>query len=153
MARITTITFTKDYRAVVEDVASMLKNPVITERTEGNHAVVDVEGDFETFVISDMDMWGGHFKFEICDNHILDEDDRQSRALLSEYQPGMGAVLFAPTIALVYRRRLIETRTQTVTEKYRDDQIISRNKSEWEIHRADEWEEITQEWGQKVPRQ
>jgi hypothetical protein len=145
------MTFTREYQAVVEAFTSLVKNPVVTERTEGDRAVVEVEGDFETLVIQDMEIWGGHIKFEIRDNRIADQNDRESRAYLSEQMPGFGAVMFAPTIALVYRRIQVETRTQTITEKRVAGTVLERKESEWESVTADEWEEITREWGQKVP--
>lgn len=151
MPRITTITFTKGYQEVVEAFTSMVKNPVVTERIEGEQTIVDVEGDYTTFVLADMDLWGGHLKFEIRDNRIISEGDREARTLFSEQMPGSGAVMFAPTIALVYRRREVTTRTRTVTEKVVASQVIERQESEWEITTAYEWEEITREWGQKVP--
>lgn len=151
MPRITTMTFTKDYQAVVEALTSMLENPVVTERSEGGQTVIDVEGDFTTFVLQDMDTWGGHLKFEIRDNRIAGEDDREARAMLSEQMPGWGAVMFAPTVALVYRRVQVETRTKTVTERVVAGQVTDRQESEWEKTTGYEWEEITREWGQKVP--
>jgi hypothetical protein len=67
-----------------------VKDAIITEREESGRPVTDIEGDFEHFVLEDMDMWGGHFKFEIKNNRIDGSDDRESRAIISEGMPGFG---------------------------------------------------------------
>lgn len=154
MPRISTLTFTKDYQTVAEAFKDMLKNPVVTEREEeigaGKPAkVIEIEGDFEHFVLEDMDMWGGRLKVEIKDFRIQDEVDREMRSMLAQGMPGYGSVLFSPTIAFVFKRVTTTICTTTITEKIRDGQVIDR-KEEVQSEEIEEWEEITREFGQKV---
>lgn len=149
--RITNLTFTKDYQEVAEALAGMVTNPVITERKDEHECtIVEVEGDFEQFVLQDMETWAAHLKFEIRDNRILGESDRQARALLAESLPGFGGTLFARSVAWVYRRIQVETRVQTITEKCVDGRVIERKESDWEAVTTYEWEDITLAWSEKM---
>lgn len=151
MPRISTLTFTKDHEAVVEAFKGMVKDPTIVISQEEGLTITNIEGEFSTFVLEDMDTWGGYLRFEIRDNRIASEDDREARAVLSEHMPGFGAVLFSPTVALVYRRVEVATRTKTITEKVKDGKVSEHNESEWISTTGYEWENITREFGQKVP--
>lgn len=150
MPRITTLTFTKDHEAVVEAFKGMVKDPSVVVTQDEDVTTTYVEGEFSTFVLEDMDMWGGYFRFEIRDNRISGETDREARAMLSEQMPGFGQTLFSPTIALVFKRIEVVTRTKTITERTRNRQMASRHESEWQTETVYEWENITREFGQKV---
>jgi hypothetical protein len=151
MPRISTLTFTKPHDMVVEAFKGMVKDPSITVTQDGDIATTYIEGEYSTFVLEDMDMWGGYLRFEIRDNRVMGEDDREARAILSEQMPGFGAVLFSPTIALVFRRVEVTTRTKTITEQMKDGKVSNHTESEWQESTEYEWENITREFGQKVP--
>lgn len=150
MPRIATLTFTKDHDTVVEAFKDMVKDPSITESEEQGARVTTIEGEYSTFVLEDMDMWSGYLRFEIKDNAVQSEGDREARALFSQAMPGYGAVLFSPTIAFVYRRVQVETRTKTITEKRKNGDVVETTESDWTSETTEEWEEITREFGQKV---
>lgn len=151
MPRISTLTFTKDHEAVVEAFKGMVKEPSVVVLQEEGVTITTIEGEFSTFILEDMDTWGGYFRFEIRDNRVTNEDDREARAILSSQMPGYGAVLFSPTIATVYKRVEVTTRTKTITEKVKDGRVSERSESEWVSTTEYEWENITREFGQKVP--
>ena len=151
MPRVAIMRFTKDYQEVALAFESMVKDAVITNREEDGRTVIEIEGDFEHFVLEDMETWGGHFKFEIKDNRIRDAGDREARAIVSEGMPGFGEVLFSPTIAFVYRRIGYKIWTSTVVERIDDDGtrvVLSREGNEGE--QQYEWQDITRDFGQKV---
>lgn len=150
MPRITTLTFTKSFDLVVDALAGMVKDPVITESEENGHRVTLVEGAFSHFVLEDMENWECYLRFEIKENDIQDESDRDARAFLSTAMPGFGAVLFSPVVAFVYRRVQIETRTKTVTERRKDGELVETKETDWTSEIGEEWEEITREFSRKV---
>lgn len=150
MPRLIVLRFTKDIDEVAEAFKPMLKEPIITEREEQGRKVIDLEGEFEHFVMEDLEMWRASIKITMKDNRIEDEDDRDSRAILSQGQPGMGEVLFSPTLAWVYKQVKVITRTKTVTEKLVDGEVTEHKESEW-IELPDlEWVDITKEFSRKV---
>ena len=155
MPRVSMLRFSKDYKTVAEAFKEMVKNPTVTEREEdfgdAKRAVIEIEGDFEQFVLEDLDMWNIHLKFEIKDNHIEDAGDREARSILSESMPDYGAALFSPTIAFVYKSVTHKTVTSTIVERVGDDDsrvVMSRDTQETEDEI--EWVDITREFSQKV---
>lgn len=147
--RISTLTFTRCYEEVVEAFKQMVENPIVTVQEDAT----TIEGEFSTFVLEDMDTWGGYLRFEIRNNSVSSDDDREARAILSEQMPGFGATLFSPTIALIHRRVEVTTRTKTLTEKVVDGKVTERQESEWMSTTEYEWQDVTREFGQKaLPR-
>ena len=151
MPRVSIMRFTKDYQIVADAFIGMVKDAAVTHREEDGRAVIEIEGEFQHFVLEDMDTWGGHFKFEIKDNRIQDASDREARAILSEGMPGFGEVLFSPTIAFVYQRTQYWIVTSMTIERVDTGDVrvlISRTeeKSEPQV----EWKDITREFGQKI---
>jgi hypothetical protein len=150
MPRVAILRFTKDYATVVEAFKTMVKDAIITEREESGRPVTDIEGDFEHFVLEDMDMWKTCLKIEIKNNRIDGSDDRESRAIISEAMPGFGEVMFSPTIAFVYKRVETITKTTTIVEKLVDGEVKERNEQTIESETVFEWEDITREFAKKV---
>lgn len=150
MPRVAILRFPKEYTEVVEAFKALVKDAIVTEREEHGHAVVDIEGHFEQFVLEDMDMWGGYLKFEIQDNRVRDGDDTEARAIIVRGIPELGSSLFSPTIGHVYRRMAVVTRITTITEKILDEVVLSRDEQTVTSEPAYEWEEITREFAQKV---
>jgi len=154
MPRITVLSFTKDYETVADAFAGMVKNAVITRRTDDDRNFIDVEGDFSHFVLDDLDMWEGHLKFEIQDNRLQGEDDREARIFLLSAEPRMAETLFSPTIAHVYRRTEYRTRTTTIVERLEGERAtMTEREVDKRVEMSDpqyEWVEITREFGQKV---
>lgn len=150
MPRLIVLRMTKDIETVADAFQTMIKEPVITEREEQGRKVIDIEGEFSHFVLEDMGMWEAYIKITIKDNRIEDASDREARALISQGMPGMGEVLFSPTVAWVYKRVEIVTRTKTVTEKLVEGEVTERKETEWEETPGVEWVDITKEFGRKV---
>lgn len=151
MPRIAMLRFTKDYETVADALAGMVKNATVTKRTENERSVIDVEGDFEHFVLEDMDTWGGYLKFEVMDNALQGDNDREARSILASAEPAWSAVLFSPTTAKVYRRTSYTLRTTTVLERIENDQVVKQiEKQTEESDLQYEWVDITREFGQKV---
>ncbi len=150
MPRLIVLRFTKDIETVADAFIPMVKEPIVTRREEQGRAVIDIEGDFSHFVMEDLDMWEAHIKITIKDNRIEDAGDREARALISQGMPGIGEIMFSPTVAWVYKRVEVVTRTRTVSEKLIDGKVTEHNESEWEAVSSSEWGDITREFSQKV---
>lgn len=154
MPRVSILRFTEDYQMVAEAFKDMVKNAVVTEREEefgeAKRSVIEIEGDFEHFILEDMDLWSVYLKFEIKDNRIEDADDREARAILSEGMPDFGEVLFSPTITFVFKRVEYKLVTSTVIERVEDDSRVVLNRETQESEPQFEWVDITREFGQKV---
>lgn len=155
MPRVQTLLFTKDYKAVADGLATMLTNVTTTHREEDGRDMIDLEGDFSHFILEDMEMWELHLKFEVKDNRVGDEDDREVRAILASGMPGFGSVLFSPTIAFVYRPVRTKTVTTTIVEQVRENERLETSVTEVsrEVQGSEwvtEWEDITGEFGRKV---
>jgi len=150
MPRVTVLRFTKDYETVVDALTTMVTNAVVTEQEKNGHTVTDIEGDFEHFVLEDMDLWKEHIKIEIQDNHIEGDDDQESRAIIARAIPELADALFSPTIAYVYKRVESVTKTTTIVEKVVDGKVKERDEQTVIGEPVYEWEEITREFGKKL---
>src|SRR5450755_202920 len=147
MPRVSILRFTKDYETVADGLATFLKEPATTQREEVGKQVIEIEGNFEHFVLADMDMWRGHIKFEVKDNRIEGDDDRETRAILAEGIPGFGEVLFSPTVAFVHKRVETRTRTTTITEHLQDGEVVDKQEATSESDSVYGWVDITREIG------
>lgn len=152
MPRITILRFTKDYETVADALTTMVKDAQVTRDTENERAIINIEGQFEHFVMEDLDMWGGYLKFKIIDNAIQDDTDREVRSILASAEPGMSEMMFSPTIAYVYKRVSYIIRTTTIVERIEDG---SAKKLDEQCHTEEsepqyDWVDITREFGQKI---
>ncbi len=150
MPRITVLRFTKDHETVVEAFKDMIQDAIITNRKENGHAVTEIEGDFEHFVLEDLDIWHVYLRIEIKDNHINGEDDREARAIISAGMPEMSGVMFSPTVAFVYKRVETVTKTTTIVEKLVDGEVKERDEQTVTSEPVHEWVDITREFAKKV---
>lgn len=103
-----------------------------------------IEGDFERFVLSLMDMWGGHLRFVFRDTEVKDDEAKEARATILEYVPELAHQLYAKAQLRVYRREIITTETI----RRRGRQELSR-----ETRDAEEWTEITEEFAKIMQRE
>ncbi len=131
----------KSYQDAADGLMPFVKNATREERSvefasDLTVQEIVIEGDFERFILSRMDMWGGHLRFVIRDTEATD-DDIAWRGEMAMHVPQLAHLMTAKAQMRIYRQQKVTIRTIKII----NGREVSREDIEQE-----EWTEVTEEF-------
>ena len=139
----------KPYNEAADGLMRLVTNATREERTVAlggdlTAQEIVIEGDFERFVLSLMDTWGGHLRFVIRDTEAKDEEMIQARGEVAMQVPQLAHLMTAKAHMYIYKRQVVTIETV---------KRIGRREVSREQHDEEEWLDVTEEFGKLAQRE